>query len=67
MNADFDRDDLRSLFEALHDGTISPGEHTQLERTLAGSAEAPRLHELPGREIPAERTIYDLIRFSASV
>ena len=40
MSADFDRDDLRTLFSALNDGTISPEDHARLERILAGSADA---------------------------
>ena len=39
----FDRNDLRALFSALNDGTISAAEHARLESILTQSAEAREL------------------------
>lgn len=39
----FDRDELRALFAALDDGTISAEEHARLEQILTHSAEARAL------------------------
>lgn len=39
----FDRDELRALFSALNDGTISESDHAKLERILEQSAEARQM------------------------
>jgi hypothetical protein len=43
MSQDLDRNELRALFAALHEATISPEDHARLESILAASTEARRL------------------------